>query len=110
MPLPTLCRIVRYRSRTAKYSLAAIVTADVTTLFREGVAAGNIPDLTDETHVHLTVFTPGFAGRINPSTDPDMAAAMVAKSTPAGGSYQEWDVAEDQSGETPGTWSWPPRD
>lgn len=110
MTLPTLGRIVHYRSKTGKYTLAAIVTATVDTLFRLGVEEGHLPDLTDATHVHLGVFTPGLAGHRNSTTTEDVGATLTARSVPAGGSYQEWDVPEDQTGEKPGSWRWPPRD
>lgn len=106
---PTLGRIVHYRSRTAKYTLAAIVSATVDTLYRVGVEEGNLPDLDDDMHIHLAVFTPGVAGRWNSTTPKADADAMRERSTPAGGTYQEWNVAYDPTGETGGTWMWPPR-
>lgn len=105
---PTLGRIVHYRSRTGNYIMAAVVSATVETLFRPGVDAGNVPEITDETHVHLTVFTPGLAGRVNPGTTEAQAADLTKRSTPAGGTYQEFDVEQDETGETPGSWRWPP--
>lgn len=104
---PTIGRIVVYRSRTGKYSVPAIVSATVATLFRLGVEEGNLPDLDDDSHVHLVVFTPGIAGRRNSTTPEDLVAEMRAASTPAGGTYQEWNVPYDETGETPGSWSWP---
>lgn len=107
-PAPTLGRVVHYRSRTGPYTLAAIVSATTDTLYRLGVEEGNVPDLDDEMHVHLTVFTPGVAGRRNSTTSEAEAAAMRQRSTPAGGSYQEWNVGHDATGQTGGTWMWPP--
>lgn len=106
MTLPNLADAVRYRSRTGKYFLAAMVTATQETLYRVGVDEGHVPYLTDEHHVHLAVFTPGKAGHRNSTTTETEAEAMRALSAPAGGTYQEWNVPEDQSGETPGSWSW----
>ncbi len=104
---PTIGRIVVYRSRTGKYVVPAIVSATVGTLYRLGVEEGNLPDLTDESHVHLIVFTPGIAGRANSTTSPDQLAELTARSTPAGGTYAEWDVPYDEAGQVPGSWSWP---
>ena len=106
---PTVGRIVVYRSKTGKYSIPAIISATVDTLYRLAVDEGHVSDLTDESHVHLTAFTPGFSGHRNSTTSVEQAAALTARSTPAGGSYQEFDVPYDESGETPGTWSWPRR-
>ncbi len=106
---PTIGRIVVYRSKTAKYFVPALVSATVDTLYRPGVDGGHLADLTDDTHVHLAVFTPGYAGHRNETTTPEQAAELTARSTPAGGTYQEWDVPYDESGETPGSWSWPVR-
>lgn len=106
MTLPRLCDRVRYRSRTGAYVLAAMVTATTETLYRVGVEEGHVPDLTDERHVHLAVFTPGKAGHRTSTTTEAEADSMRALSAPMGGTYQEWDVPEDQSGKTPMSWSW----
>jgi hypothetical protein len=106
---PTIGRIVIYRSKTGKYVVPAIISATVDTLFRPGVEEGNLADLTDESHVHLAVLTPGYAGRRNSTTEPEQVAQWHARSTPAGGTYQEWNVPFDETGETPGSWSWPER-
>lgn len=108
---PTIGRIVHYRSRTGRYTVPAIVTATVDTLFRPAVEGGHIPDLSSPMHVHLTVFTPGTPGERLPDTDPTINAANL------GGSYQEWDVPFDASTgfrppedpQAAGTWAWPPR-
>ncbi len=105
----TIGRIVVYRSKTGKYSVPAIVSATVATLYRPGVEGGHLSDLTDASHVHLTVFTPGYAGHRNDTTTAEQAAELTRLSTPAGGTYQEFDVPYDESGETPGSWSWPRR-
>lgn len=108
-PVPTLGDTVHYRSKTAAYTLAARVSATRGTLFRLGVEEGNVPDLDDEMHVHLTVDTPGIAGRRNSTTPPEVGEALTSRSTPAGGTYQEWNVPYDPTGETGGTWMWPAR-
>lgn len=106
---PTIGRIVVYRSKTGKYVVPALIAATVDTLYRPAVEEGHVAELTDESHVHLVVFTPGFAGHRNSTTTPEQAAQLTALSTPAGGSYQEFDIGYDEAGETPGTWSWPRR-
>jgi hypothetical protein len=106
---PTIGRIVVYRSKTGKYVVPAVIAATVDTLYRPAVEEGHVAELTDESHVHLVVFTPGFAGHRNSTTTPEQAAKLTALSTPAGGTYQEFDIAYDETGETPGTWSWPRR-
>lgn len=63
---PTIGRIVVYRSRTGGYDVPAIITATRDTLNRKVVQAGYVPDLTDDEHVHLTVFTPGMPGLRKP--------------------------------------------
>lgn len=119
-PRPSIGRVVIYRSRTGTYSMPALISATVDTLHRPNVDAGHVPDLTSGRHVHLTVFTPGILGQRSASTDPELGKA----NPPAGGSLQEWDIAEweprlDQAGDAfaagdytaqpPGTWAWPPR-
>lgn len=106
---PTIARMVVYRSKTGKYVVPAVVSATQETLFRLGVEEGNLPDLSSPTHVHLTVFTPGIQGRVNSTTSAEELGRLQARSTPAGGSYQEWDVPYDETGEAPGSWSWPER-
>jgi len=81
---PTIGRIVHYRSKTGNYTLPAIINCTVDTIHQPGVDAGDVPALSDERHVHLTVFTPG--------------PASV---------YQEWNVPLDEVGQAPGAWWWP---
>jgi hypothetical protein len=112
--IPTIGRIVIYRSRTGHYDVPAIVTATRDTLHRPHVAAGHIPDLSSDTHVHLTVLTPGTPGQdsgepfVAPVTTPGVGPRG---SRPMGGTYQEWDIpAADGPSAGPGTWRWPDRD
>jgi hypothetical protein len=112
---PTLGRVVHYRSKTGRYTLAADVIGTVNSLAPEGVAAGFVPALSTSEHVHLLVKTPGLPGNRLPDTDPAITA------DPKGGTYVEhnipfWDPAslvkdeawspEDQPA---GSWTWPPR-
>lgn len=108
-PKPTLCSTVIYRSKTAKYDLAAIVSGTRESLYRPAVEEGHLADLDSDEHVHLVVFTPGYQGHRNSTTTAEAAAELTRLSTPAGGTYQEFNVAHDQSGQAPGTWRWPER-
>ncbi|WP_424533644.1 hypothetical protein ACOZ38_25245 [Sphaerisporangium viridialbum] len=84
-PIPSTCRIVRYRGKQGLQTIrAAIVTADVTTLDPRGVEVGAVPALDDEFHVHLWVFSPGNVR----------------------GGFHEYNVPP---GTGPGTWHWPER-
>ena len=108
---PTIGRIVIYRSKTGDYVMPAIVSATVDTLHRPNVEAGHLHDLTDEMHVHLTVFTAGFQGQVSTSTmenHPDLADP-ARRNAPAGGTFQEWDIPYSADPEAPGCWSWPAR-
>lgn len=103
-------RIVHYRSRTGKYTVPAVITATVDTLFRPGVDGGHISDLSGVNHVHLTVFTPGYPGKRGDAKD--FEARQDAKiSENVAGTYQEWDVPHgelDAEGNLPaGTWGFP---
>jgi hypothetical protein len=80
---PSIGRIVEYRSNTGNYTIPAVITATIDTLYRPGVEAGHVPDLSSVECVHLEVFTPGEQGR-----------------------YQEHDVAFDPDA-GPRTWRWP---
>jgi len=122
---PTIGRIVIYRSRTGAYSVPAVITATVDTLAPAGVAAGNVPDLTSENHVHLTVLTPGAPGLRGRAED-FIARPDATISENQGGTYQEWDVppagprggmpldtspGQDRGDghitQPAGTWAWP---
>jgi len=84
VPIPTTCRIVRYRGKQGYQAVrAAVVTADVDTLDPRGVDAGEVPGLDSPMHVHLWVFTPGGSA-----------------------GFAEHNVSY---GDGPGQWSWPPR-
>lgn len=125
--LPTIGRIVVYRSKTGDFDLAAIVAATAGTLHAGNVAEGRIPALDDEMHVHLVVFSPGLPGK----ADLD-AVRRVSEATPEhlpmdvnmGGTFREWNIPYDgpngpeavtprEWGEVvvalPGTWRWPER-
>lgn len=114
---PTIGRIVLYRSRTGKYTVPAVVTATVDTLNSEGVSAGTVPALTSDSHVHLTVFTPGKPG-MRSSADDFLVESPYPVSENVAGTYQEWDVPfwqptatpsipEIPEEQKPGTWGWP---
>lgn len=122
MQLPTLGRVVIYRSRTGNYSAPALVTATIDTLapvglelfeFSEGKAG--VPPLSSPTHVHLAVFTPGLPGLRAGAQDFVTEDSPGGRSENVNGVYQEWDVplsAIDPAldPEQPaGTWHWPVR-
>jgi hypothetical protein len=109
-PAPSIGRIVVYRSRTGTYSIPAIVNATVDTLNPDGVAAGHVPDLSSNTHVHLTVFTPGKPGMRGGAGDFKVESPH-GRGENVSGCYQEWDIPFDDSDEdqAPGTWRWPTR-
>lgn len=119
-------RVVWYRSKTGRYTCPAIITAITATLYQPAVDGGHIKPLTDETHVHLHVLTPGIPGERLPGTDPSIGQANP------GGYYQEFDVPfwdsemrgpledrlavilgpgtpEEEGGsvQPAGTWTWP---
>jgi hypothetical protein len=97
-------RSVIYRSRTGSYDVPAVVNATVETLDPAGVESGNVPALSGNACVHLTVFTPG-----KPGTGSDDPAIRTSENL--GGSYQEWDIgmASDSESPEPGSWRWPDR-
>lgn len=111
-PLPSIGRIVTYRSRTGDYDVPAIVTATTETLNPKGPAAyeesgghKGVPPLSSETHVHLTVFTPGLPGQRATAEDFKVQSEH-GMSENVSGCYQEWDIpfyAEP----APGAWRWP---
>lgn len=115
MDKPTIGRIVWYRSRTGKYTVPAIITATKDTLIEENVEKGYIEGLTDQTHVHLTVFTPGKPGKRGDANDFE-ARPDAPISENVAGCYQEWDVPQhtgaiffDYEKQPAGTWMWPER-
>ena len=55
---PTIGRHVIFRSRTGDFDIPAIVTATEDSVDPEGVDKGNVPQLSGNRCVHLTVFTP----------------------------------------------------
>lgn len=90
-------RVVVYRSKTGTYDLPAIVNCTVDSIDPKGV------ELSGNNCVHLTVFTCGKQGTARPGTSVNNEAA--------GGTYQEWDIGEASSEESPepGSWRWPVR-
>lgn len=81
---PTLGRIVHYRGKLGLHAVrAAVVSCTVDNLERQGVEMGTVPDLDDDMHVHLHVFTPSSVGY-----------------------FVEYNVPH---GDGPGRWFWPPR-
>lgn len=114
----TIGRMVTYRSRTGDYDVPAIVNCTVDTLNPKGVAAGHVPDLTDEDHVHLTVFSPGKPG-LRADAQDFKVESPHGRDENVGGSYREWDIpfdtrspsrADEPLGDPePGTWRWPER-
>jgi hypothetical protein len=122
MPKPGIGRVVWYRSRTGKYTVPAIITATQESLYEGGVAAGMVPALSSDDHVHLTVFTPGMPGN-RETADDFKVESPHGRGENVAGCYQEWDVplatpgyevlsdwaAPDDGADRqpPGTWSWP---
>lgn len=100
-------RVVIYRSRTGNYDVPALVNCTQDTLYRPGVEAGFVPDLTEPHSVHLTVLTPGKPGKRATAED-FVAPSEQPVSENVAGCYQEWDVPYDETGAA-GTWSWPKR-
>lgn len=121
-PAPTLARSVLYRSRTGSYTVPAVVTCTTRSLNPAGVESGNLPPLSSDRHVHLTVLTPGKPGK-RATADDFVVTSQEPISENVAGCYQEWDVPEwtapdeqlqlwesgDYSQQAPGTWAWPPR-
>jgi hypothetical protein len=82
-------RFVHYRGKQGAQAMrAAIVTGTVASLDPDNVAAGHVPALDSDEHVHLWVFTPGESG-----------------------GFAEFNVshAADSGDVPPGSWCWPPR-
>jgi hypothetical protein len=65
-------------------------------------------DLSSDTHVHLTVFTPGKPGKRR-SADDFLVESEHGRSENVAGCYQEWDIPFVDVGGviTPGSWRWP---
>lgn len=119
---PSLGRIVLFRSKTGRWTAPAIVTAVTESLFQPNVDAGHLHPLSSDTHVHLTVFTPGIQGHVSEETareHPELADPN-RPNLPAGGSFQEFDVGQwsrldddrepfEHEHQPAGTWMWPPR-
>jgi hypothetical protein len=93
-PKPNIGRIVIYRSRTGDYDVPAIITATMETLNLKGVELGHVPALLDETHVHLTVFTPGKPGMRRGAGD-FLVESEHGRGENVSGCYQEWDIPFD---------------
>lgn len=110
---PSIGRIVIYVSRTGNYELPAIVNCSLDSIYQPGVDAGFVPPLTDDGHVHLTVFSPGMPGmRLTAGETPGTEAFLVKPEYPVSenvaGCYQEWNIPFAVDG-GPGTWHWPER-
>jgi hypothetical protein len=109
---PTIGRIVHFRSRTGKYTCAAIITATKDTLYQPGVDAGHVPDLSSDTHVHLSVFTPGDSNIKRADAKDFVVPGKLPPQNSVNGTYQEFDVPFTDalaSNQEAGTWMWPPR-
>lgn len=124
-------RIVWYQTderNGLSYFLPAIVT--VTQSSHPGDYPGGehnpLPAPSSDSHVHLTVFTPGGFGTrvgraengipgpgewINPDDAPEPSEVFVGadKLLPGSGTYVELDVPHDENG-GPRSWRWPDRD
>lgn len=130
--LPVITDPVLYRSRTAAYTVPAIVTATTESLNLGAVEAGLIPALSSPRHVHLTVLSPGLPvvgqnASLEALGDPPQVRELPpgARSFNLAGTYQEWDVpyfdpkglpvsvaprvalAGNELEQMPGSWTWP---
>lgn len=117
-PKATIGRIVIYRTDGRNglvYDLPAMITCTQETHpgdYPDG-AHNPLPVPESETHVHLTVFTPGGFGSYvteDQSGAEDSAQFVGASSfTPGSGSYVEWSVPfqSAESEPEPRTWRWP---
>jgi hypothetical protein len=109
IPIPTIGRIVIYRSRTGDYDIPAIVTATQDTLNLKGVEAGYVPPLSGDYSVHLTVFSPGKGG-LHKEAENFLVKSEYPVSENVSGCYQEWDISIAIANTIgPGTWRWPER-
>jgi hypothetical protein len=102
-PVPTIGRIVIYRSKTGDYDLPAIITGTRDSMSAAGMArAGDDAEklvLSTPTHVHLEVLTPGAQGRYQEHNVP-MCPLTVAQQT---------GVAHEAPKPEPRSWRWPER-
>lgn len=96
--------IVWYTSRTGNYYLPAMVVVTQDNLYRPGVEAGHVPDLSGDLCAHLWVYSPGPAGLRADATD-FKTESPHGRQENLGGGYTEFDIAY-QSGGAPGTWRW----
>lgn len=132
---PSIGRIVIFRSRTGAYDVPAMISATTDSLNPAGAEAyqrsldasddgrsiseryddgdlKGVPPLSSDTHVHLTVMTPGIPGQRGKAEDflsPPNSGIIGENS---GGVYQEFDVPFDAVRDAevpPGTWRWPAR-
>jgi hypothetical protein len=125
VPKATLGRIVLYRTdgrNGLAYDLPAIITCTKESHpgdYPDG-KSNPLPVPESDTHVHLTVFTPGgFGSRVPSADDPSQAKSedFVGATTfiPGSGTYVEWNVPlnefdiEHGHGPHPRTWRWPQR-
>lgn len=99
---------VWYVSRTGNYFLPAKVVVTEMNLYRPGVEAGHVPDLSSNQHVHLWVYSPGPAGLRAAATD-FVTESPHGRDENRGGGYNEFDIEYDEHG-TPGTWRYPDSD
>ena len=114
-PVPTPGRIVWYQTdgrNGLDYILPAMVTVTRSSHpgdYPDG-RSNPLPVPTDDTHIHLTILSPGgFGTKIDagePESDEDFIGAN--KLIPGSGSYVEHDVPFDPNGSRR-TWRWPDR-
>lgn len=118
----TLGRTVLYRSRTGQYTVPAIVNCTARSINPAGVQAGNVPPLSSEQHVHLSVQTPGIPGKRQGAPD-FVVGSDYPVSENVAGTYQEWDIpfwepapherdawdGGDYAVQPAATWAWPQR-
>lgn len=102
VPEPSIGRVVWYRSRTGNYTLPALITATVDTLWDEGVERGDVPALTSRHHVHLTAFTPGDAGTYQEHDVPLWTPGPLPVFEPG-----QAHGPREADGQPPETWRWP---
>lgn len=114
MQTPTIGRVVIYRTdgrnQGLTYDLPAIITVTRDSHpgdYPDG-RANPLPVPSSDTHVHLTVLTPGgFGTKVGEQVPSDDAEFVGAPSiTPGSGSYVEWDVPFDADA-SPRSWRWP---